>query len=846
MFALLTSRTCYDNYNHNHNHNHNDFHYHSHHHFQTRTQTQHSNRIVSSIATNHRLHLQLQQETSQHPIHINTYTHSSQQTTTPSSSSSSSSSSSLFSAEDNNFPNQCDTGFKVTTEVNNGDSNDYMNEDNHHLQQRSYSPPTPCPSIWSSFDAKHIPDSQELLQLLEPNPVFPPSYDTLPPGGCPRFPVLQPLSSFEEAIYTNLHSHQQHASSPATRAMDPAAGSSSTTLLLNITPKATTAAEATLPPSYSPSIYKIGIVSRKLEWVNPYEMSTNRSWKYLICELNSTQLNFYNIPPSHEDKILDFVSNDNKTLSLSQSTARIPENDSILTSDFDHRFYNFVKRQGLLEDVCAGSKKKGLVRTYTLQHARVGLATDYQKRVNVLRLRIESEQILLHFESTQDLIDWNMLLAVGKDIAIDINERELPKYRTVPRRRRRRGSNRRRRSAGGGINNRSSANHSSSSSSNIHFSRYTSTSDQFANTRNMLKSVSDANKIKGRFNKLRSKFSSSRLRSSSSPSPSPSPSTPNGDSEYNDDSRTSRFRSGSNYSDLRDRGYSMTEPQNHSLQGGRNYEPDNNVSHSSSYANSFDDDDEDDVEDYDEEFNEVLRRSRHETLGSTSPPPPSIHGNYDDQEDIQSMSDLRIDEDEEDGFGEGDGDEDDDDEQVGADEYEQEDDEANGFLSMARSRGVFAIGAPERKARLQCTTDNDFKWNPCPNESYSKRRYYRNCLRCIKPLTMEDSWVYKPLVKPTPFSPLNVAYLKAVKYAGPNGEVLPSASSTVSVPNSGVSSSNASFTSSHRKYGGGAATAALGVESTLMLPDTALTKLPNHFLKEFSVGPHGLVPKEII
>ncbi|CCG22007.1 hypothetical protein CORT_0B02930 [Candida orthopsilosis Co 90-125] len=792
--------------------------YHDNHRFHYQ-QAQPNDRITS-IATNEIQHrYQQQPQQIQSPVarenrQSNNYTYLSPSTAT----SSSSSSSSLFSA-DNNFPDRCENENRITTEENNSSiSNSNDSEENYHLQQRSYSPPTPCPSIWSNFDAKHVPDSHELLQLLEPNPVFPPAYDTLPPGGCPRFPVLQPLSSFEEAIYTNLHSPQ--LASPTTTITN-----SST---FSAAPSNSQETTETLPPSYSPSIYKIGVVSRKVEWVNPYEMSTNRSWKYLICELNSTQLNFYNIPPSYEEKILDFVSKDKKLSSFQNTTRRIPANDSILTNDFDHQFYDFVKNQGLLEDLSTGSKKKGLVRTYSLQYARIGLATDYQKRVNVLRLRIESEQILLHFENTQDLIDWNMSLTVGKDIAIDVNERELPKYRTVPRRRRR--GNRRNRSTGGV--NGGYANHSASNSPTAHFSRYNPTTEQFANTKNMFKSVSDANKIKGRFNKLRSKFSSSRLRSSSSPSPA----TPSGNLGSNEDSRT-RFRSATNFSERQDCSNNVAE-QNYSYQSqggeyslaaGRNHQSNHNFNYGSSYANSFEDD-EDDVEDYDEEFNEVLRRSRHETSASTLTPQGAVE---DDQEDIQSMSDLRLDEDEEDGSGEG--------EEQGEDEEDEGEDTENGFISMARSRGIFAIDAPERKTRSNIAGGDDYKWNPCPNEGYSKRRYYRNCLRCIKPLTMEDSWVYKPLVKPTPFSPLNVAYLKAVKYAGPNGEVLASAS--VSVPNSGVSSSSASITSSYRKNGGGGGA---GLNTTLMLPDTALTKLPNHFLKEFCVGPHGLVPKEII
>ena len=46
------------------------------------------------------------------------------------------------------------------------------------------------------------------------------------------------------------------------------------------------------------------------------------------------------------------------------------------------------------------------LRVYTLQHAESGLASDYLKRKNVIRVRMEGEQFLLQAPSAQAMVDW--------------------------------------------------------------------------------------------------------------------------------------------------------------------------------------------------------------------------------------------------------------------------------------------------------------------------------------------------------------------------------------------------------------------------------------------------------
>jgi hypothetical protein len=47
-----------------------------------------------------------------------------------------------------------------------------------------------------------------------------------------------------------------------------------------------------------------------------------------------------------------------------------------------------------------------LIHKYSLQHAESGLATDYLKRRNVIRVRLEGEQFLLQLPGVEDVVEW--------------------------------------------------------------------------------------------------------------------------------------------------------------------------------------------------------------------------------------------------------------------------------------------------------------------------------------------------------------------------------------------------------------------------------------------------------
>ncbi|KAF8551818.1 hypothetical protein OG21DRAFT_223251 [Imleria badia] len=77
--------------------------------------------------------------------------------------------------------------------------------------------------------------------------------------------------------------------------------------------------------------------------------------------------------------------------------------------------------------------KSDLLRAYTLQHAESGLGNDYLKRKNVIRVRLEGEQFLLQAPDTPAVVEWIEGLHAGTNIALDIDQRLMPRGPMFPR-----------------------------------------------------------------------------------------------------------------------------------------------------------------------------------------------------------------------------------------------------------------------------------------------------------------------------------------------------------------------------------------------------------------------------
>ncbi|KAF5311027.1 hypothetical protein D9619_008104 [Psilocybe cf. subviscida] len=79
-----------------------------------------------------------------------------------------------------------------------------------------------------------------------------------------------------------------------------------------------------------------------------------------------------------------------------------------------------------------------LIRAYTMQHAESGLGSDYAKRRHVICVRLEGEQFLLQASNVEEVVEWIEGLQSATNIALDLDQRPMPRGPIFPRRRRRR------------------------------------------------------------------------------------------------------------------------------------------------------------------------------------------------------------------------------------------------------------------------------------------------------------------------------------------------------------------------------------------------------------------------
>lgn len=197
-----------------------------------------------------------------------------------------------------------------------------------------------------------------------------------------------------------------------------------------------------LPP-YSPAVDGITVVSMKSEWTSPYEPSPTRNWKNFLMEINSTQLNFYHIDESLTRGIRNYTNGPASFSSDFNSFSNDSHHHHFL-SLYSKNTYQFNKAdQEWISNKVQTDKARYLsndkiFRSYSLQFAKFGIPTDYTKKTFVLRMRCELEQFLLNFSHVDDMIMWSLYLSIGIGVSLDLDFREFPNYRTVPRRRRRR------------------------------------------------------------------------------------------------------------------------------------------------------------------------------------------------------------------------------------------------------------------------------------------------------------------------------------------------------------------------------------------------------------------------
>lgn len=136
-----------------------------------------------------------------------------------------------------------------------------------------------------------------------------------------------------------------------------------------------------------------------------------------------------------------FVSSSNQSVSVSIPSPNSSPPPSATRSNFFHQKPNGRNSANSITRSCSDTlcpDPADLIRVYTLQNAESGLGNDYLKRKNVIRVRMEGEQFLLQAQDVAEVVEWIEALHAATNIALDLDERIMPKGPMFPRRRRRR------------------------------------------------------------------------------------------------------------------------------------------------------------------------------------------------------------------------------------------------------------------------------------------------------------------------------------------------------------------------------------------------------------------------
>ncbi|ODQ82377.1 hypothetical protein BABINDRAFT_158984 [Babjeviella inositovora NRRL Y-12698] len=589
---------------------------------------------------------------------------------------------------------------------------------------------TPSHTSMASFYTTDEDALYDVFNVIDPVPAAPPSYNDLPPGGIPKFCIFPRHTEGSEAL-----------------------------------------------PCYIPSVYKLFRTERKVEWISPYEPSTSRSWKDCIVEINNTQLNIYGLV----DQVKHFKYDSTKIFG---ERGDLQDYTSRYTTDEDLQFMMYCQNFKVLVP-------SNLLRSYSLQHAVVGSANDFTKRKNCMRVRAETEQFLFHFKALEDMIDCHTAMSNARDVSLDLALREMPKYRTVPRRRRRD----RRGGTNSGTGNR---NRSYSDTELIR----RSLNERFfkrGNSASSLHTLSINNPLK---NKLfsRMSFSRSKDRTASSPSSVASSPAPQDRGYSTRGSATHSRISSSAHSSITD---IMSSNAPHTATTELTPQSSSNENERLLLNRSSVEEQDEQERQQNDEYQELLFEN--ENLDDM------------DEEDIDDIHDIA--------------------------ESDDEDETNEGASGMVEVASAPVTNSPSSTHlhpfmfnnfyeddgdRRGTNWNSDIKWRPL-KKFYPHYKTVRNKARCLNLLPVDEQWAGKPVVCAT-ITPNYIDFIQNINF-----NKFGSSPSLVSLFSKG-SAIRGDYQSP--RSGSSARFSSRDINSSV----NKAARIPEHYTRQYTVSPGGLVP----
>ncbi|KAI5481820.1 phosphotyrosyl phosphatase activator [Pseudohyphozyma bogoriensis] len=194
-----------------------------------------------------------------------------------------------------------------------------------------------------------------------------------------------------------------------------------------------------LPP-YSNHIHLSGFMGRKMELSAPNKRAKNRNWnlEYVLIRGTSMKIFKYDLrshPVAGEE--VDRADRKGKGKRRDSSDEEGADCPHFHPGDYDGHSRDplSVTLHSAIHHI--GNKQPQpnvLLREYSLQYAECGIP-DYYSRAHVVRVRAEGEQFLLQVSCEKAVLDLVETIQAAINVSLDLEERGLPKFQTLPRRR---------------------------------------------------------------------------------------------------------------------------------------------------------------------------------------------------------------------------------------------------------------------------------------------------------------------------------------------------------------------------------------------------------------------------
>lgn len=179
------------------------------------------------------------------------------------------------------------------------------------------------------------------------------------------------------------------------------------------------------PPMYDCTVSHSGTIWRKFESVinskGFVEYPYRRNWTQVFGVVRGTMLEIYKTSTS-EDRAgsLPDIATYNAFNGLHRRTASLPPD--ILDIRLPNR-----SRSSSTPSRYPQTNPLEFVQSYSLRGVVVGIASDYVKKENVLRVRAENDQFLFRCRGSQDTIEWLETLQKAANIAEPLESRAEPR-----------------------------------------------------------------------------------------------------------------------------------------------------------------------------------------------------------------------------------------------------------------------------------------------------------------------------------------------------------------------------------------------------------------------------------